>query len=96
MGEQRTREDNRDAEKEEHASDRKSILGIFGVDLTVDNSLADQGERNTDCSPEEWLAASYTVDEEDDKDQVCRSMLARFAEKITGAENLLARGPMQL
>lgn len=65
-----TGEDDSDAEEEEDTSDRKTLLRVLGIDLTVDDGFADQGDGNSDGSPQKRLASSDTVNHEDDEDEI--------------------------
>jgi hypothetical protein len=51
-------------------------LRILFVDLTVYYCFADQGDRDADCAPEKWLATAYTVNHENDEDEIWGAMLA--------------------
>lgn len=70
------REYHRHTEEEEDPGNGEAVVfgrgeivsfGVLG-DLTVDYRFADQGERDTDCSPEKRLAAADPIEEEDDED----------------------------
>jgi hypothetical protein len=71
-------------------------LGIFGVNLTVDDGFADQRNCDADRSPEQWLASPDPVDEEDNEDEIWKDHVSAIDLEITDIQNLLARGPMQL
>jgi hypothetical protein len=66
-----TGEYNSYAEQEEDTCNRKGVLRVFLVDLTVDDRFADQRNCDADGSPEKGLASSETVNEEDDEDEIC-------------------------
>lgn len=60
----------RDAEQEEHACNTKSMARGVGVDLAVHHGLADQCDCDAYRAPDERLASSNTVDQEDDEEEI--------------------------
>jgi len=71
-----TREYNCHTEEKEDACNREAALRILFVDLAVYYCFADQGDRDADCAPEKWLATAYTVNHENDEDEIWGAMLA--------------------
>jgi hypothetical protein len=71
-----TREYNCHAEEKEDACDREAALGILFVDLTVYYCFTDQGNCDADCAPEKRLAATYTINHENNEDEIWGHILA--------------------
>lgn len=64
------REDDCDAEQEEYSCDAEAVLGILDVDLGIYDRFASERNSDGDCTPDERLAATDTIDHEDDEDEV--------------------------
>lgn len=58
------------------------MLCIVGIDAAVDYRLADKGEGDTNGSPEKRLAASDSIDQEGDENEIWSLLLVPYLQSI--------------